>query len=74
MIESLENADARMRKSGLCRKWFGAADEITMAVSGGCNGHLFEELLQASQYKDSECARLLKNGLCNGVRLRCASA
>ena len=62
MIESLEQADARMRSSGLCRQWFGAADEITMGVSGGCNGHLFEELLKASQYKDVECALLLKEG------------
>ena len=62
MVERLEHADKRMRSSGLTRKWLGAADDITLAVSGDCNGHLFEQLLVASEYKASDSVNLLRTG------------
>ena len=62
MIHKLEMADAQMRKSGLCDSWFDGADEVTLGVSGRCNGALFEQLLQATGYGDAACVELLREG------------
>ena len=62
MIHKLEVADAQMRRSGLHDSWFDGADEVTLGVSGRCNGALFEQLLRATGYGDAACVELLREG------------
>ena len=62
MIASIEAADAALRASGLQKVWFGDADATLLAVAGGCNGHLLEQLLVASDYHDVACVELLREG------------
>ena len=40
MIGQLEEADRRMRASGLQRQWFAGADEAIFGVAGETNGTL----------------------------------
>ena len=46
----------------MCAKWFDSCDQETLAVTGQANGHLFEQLLRASQYRDVQCVELLREG------------
>jgi hypothetical protein len=62
VISQLEKADELMRASGMCAQWFNGCDEETLAVTGQANGHLFEQLLQASRYRDVQCVELLREG------------
>ena len=62
MTCQLEEADRRMRASGLHRSWFQSSDDATVQVAGGCNGCLFEALLKATKYSDWECCDLLRHG------------
>ena len=62
MLCKLEEAGARMQKSGLSQKWFGTADQEILNVAGKCNGHLFEQLLLQSNYHDVDCVNLLREG------------
>ena len=66
MMRSLEEADARLRDSGISAEWFRRCDDTTLAVSGQCNGHLFEQLLRASGYVDVDCVNLLREGRSTG--------
>ena len=61
-IFSIEEADRRMRQSGLCEEWFAGADVATRQVAGGANGHLFQTLLKASGYHDVACVDSLREG------------
>ena len=62
MLDQLSEADKRLRKSGVCRRWFGNADQEILDVAGKCNGHLFEQLLIGSSYTDVDCVNLLRKG------------
>ncbi len=62
VISQLEKANELMRASGMCAKWFDSCDQETLAVTGQANGHLFEQLLRASQYRDVQCVELLREG------------
>eukprot|EP00973_Karenia_brevis_P051953 7217020-Karenia_brevis.AAC.1 len=52
VISSLEEADRRMRRSGVQRKWFQGTDERVLGEAGGVNGTLPEALLRSSGYCD----------------------
>lgn len=58
----LTEADRRMRASGLCQRWLGAADAELVDVVGGINGPLLEQLLRQSEYEDIGCLDLLRKG------------
>ena len=70
-LTKLEEAGDRMRKSGLCRAWFGDADQCTLDVAGGCNGQLFEQLLTASGYHEVDCVNLLRGGANELINIVC---
>eukprot|EP00973_Karenia_brevis_P005272 721886-Karenia_brevis.AAC.1 len=61
VISRLEEADRRMRNSGLQREWFKGADEKITAVAGCVNGALLEALLQATDYADVGCCELFRH-------------
>ena len=64
MIGQLEEADRRMRASGLQRQWFAGADEAIFGVAGETNGALLEAILKATRYVDADCCNLLRHGAC----------
>ena len=72
VISKLEEADMRMRASGLQRGWFANSDKKVYAVAGHCNGVLLETLLRATNYSDWEACNLLRNGISFCIFSLCA--
>jgi len=67
MISQLELADAELRKSGKQARWFHGCDEAVKALCKEVNGFLFQELLAATKYKDSEAVELFRRGAVRAV-------
>ena len=73
-LEQLREAAQRMRKSGMCERWFGDADRSVKRVAGNVCGPLFEQLLKESGFHDSACADLFRHGVLHPLRRACACA
>ena len=71
MISRLEEAGRAMHDSGVTSRWFGNADDGIRGVSGQCNGHLLEQFLQSSNYCDTDCVNLLRDGAPTWLLLCC---
>ena len=63
MIGAIEEADARMRKSGVCESWYEQTSPDVRKVAGETNGRLFASLLAATEYCDVEAADLFRRGV-----------
>ena len=62
MISQLELASELLRESGITDAWYNGCDTICKSITKNGNGHLFEQLLRASNYDDIACVELLRNG------------
>ena len=62
MISQLELASELLRESGVADAWYNGCDTICKSITKNGNGHLFEQLLRASDYDDIACVELLRNG------------
>ena len=71
-LEQLREAAQRMRKSGMCERWFGDADRSVKRVAGNVCGPLFEQLLKESGFHDPACADLFRHGVLSPICRACA--
>jgi hypothetical protein len=62
MISQIEEADTKMKLSGLRNDWLAAADAGVRGVVAEANGELFEQLAARSGFRDAGAAPLLREG------------
>ena len=62
VLSQLELADYKLRRSGVSDSWFAQSSAENQRVTGGANGHLFEQLLSVKAYSDVGAAHLLRDG------------
>ena len=62
MIAKLEDADKAMRASAMCAAWYDGSDVDVKMVAGDSNGHLFEQLLVATEYCHVAFVEQLRGG------------
>ena len=63
-MSKLEAAGEALHSNGWCRQWYDGADPGVARVAGEANGHLFAELLRATDYVDVSCVEMLRQGAC----------
>ena len=61
-MSQLEEAAKRTRACGASDAWYGDADLLLRGVVGTSNGFLFQQLIQAADHEDLECANLFRHG------------
>ena len=69
VIEAFEEADRRMRNSGMLEKWYEGCHEDVRKVCAGTNGKLFCDLLEKAKYKDADAVQMLRRGVMSVVVL-----
>ena len=63
MIAKIEEADSRMRQSGLAAEWFTGVDAGVQGVAGAANGELLEQLATLTEFRDKGAVECLRKGL-----------
>ena len=62
VLQTLEEAAAKMWSSGTCERWLAEAEPGVAAVSRTVNGPLMLDLCKLIEYEDIDCVELFRTG------------